>query len=256
MDDIIHEVKCEKADTASIVECLRAVPRVNFSNITMKLFHSGFTDLYIGVAPKIDNDLIKKPLDFNTDLGSSLEFFRSLDYMTGYTNGEGVSIVTMEEVMDLQQGFNISEGISSDALCSRFVPRIAKRSFDSIPEVSEALCIAYRADDRFQQAKNAVELCGHFMFAHGAVQSLLAHSKQNQATNTYQYILTRPVTYILGTQLPKWFEGAPHGLDLSYLFDFKDKDMEFLINLTFTDADKNMKQTMMKYWTNFAKTEC
>ncbi|KAJ8302995.1 LOW QUALITY PROTEIN: hypothetical protein KUTeg_019391 [Tegillarca granosa] len=252
MKEIFEEVKCNKSDTVSIVECLRAVPSENFSNITMKLFFSGFNDMYISVAPKIDNDLIKKPLDFSTDLDSSLEFFRSLDYMTGYNNGEGASMLAMEERYGSPT--SISEGISSDALCSRFMPRIVKRSFDSIPEVSEALCKAYRADDRIQQGINAVELCGDYEFASAAVQSLIAHSKQNQATNTFHYVFTRPVTSIMGEELPKWFEGAPHGLDLAYLFDFDDKHMEIFINSTFTDADKNMKLTMMKYWTNFAKT--
>ncbi|KAJ8302532.1 hypothetical protein KUTeg_018928 [Tegillarca granosa] len=254
MQDIFDELKCDKQDTISIVECLRAVASENFSNVTMKMLYSGLNDLYISIAPRVDNDLIKQQLDFHTNLGASLEFFRSLDYLAGFTSSEGVTMVALDEGMNLEQDFKISEGISPDALCSQFMPRIAKRAFDNIPEVAEALCQAYRADDKIQQGKNAVELCGDFGFAHTAVQSLIAHSKQNQATNTYQYILTRPVSSILGAQLPKWFEGAPHGLDLAYLFDFEDKDLIFLINSTFSDADQNMKQTMMKYWTNFAKT--
>ncbi|KAJ8302529.1 hypothetical protein KUTeg_018925 [Tegillarca granosa] len=258
MEDILQDVKCDKADSVSIVKCLREVPSENFSNISLKIFYGGIDDLYIGLAPRVDNDLIKQPLDFRSELDSSLDFFRSLDYMTGYTNGEGISMANTIEVStsDMVNGKlpDLSKGISQDAVCNKFIPRIAKRSFDSNSKVSEVLCKAYKADDKIRQGKNAVDLIGDYMFASEAIESLFAHSKQNKATKTYQYIISRPTKKTFGYELPEWFEGAPHGMDVPYLFDFKDKDFELLLNTTLTEADRKLKQTMMKFWTNFAKT--
>lgn len=84
-----------------------------------------------------------------------------------------------------------------------------------------------------------------YFFAYPAFGGLRAHSSQNLVSNTYQYVFELEAAWSLLLQRPPvWYIGPGHGDEMFYLFP----------NIYLTDVQKNVSASIIKYWTNFAKS--
>lgn len=64
----------------------------------------------------------------------------------------------------------------------------------------------------------------------------------------YQYVLSRPSSYVVGDRVPSWLGGV-HGDEIPYMFG-----LPMTSPALFTDDDREFSQQLMAYWSNFARS--
>ena len=223
---------CNKSTTNETVECLRQ--KTASEIFSLQGFGYNF-------APAVDGDLIRKhPHEFLFGGPSDeLSFFKSIPFIAGNTNREGSLFV--DTVLDVLVGrdFNTSLGISTDIMCNKIVPDLAKRTYNT-PNVKAAMCEKYSTNSSLaDQANKALDLYGDINFIVPSVRQL----EIPRTTASYQYLFHRPNP--LYRRRKPWFTGAPHTSELNYLFDFQSPK---------SVKEERLADAMLQYWSNFAKT--
>jgi carboxylesterase type B len=93
----------------------------------------------------------------------------------------------------------------------------------------------------------AVDFYEDLFFYSPAVQSLNMHAFNNHKTKQFQYMNRRRSVFSHSLEYYPWFKRAGHGSELLFLFPIK-------YSVTIPADDISLSLTMMKYWSNFAKT--
>jgi carboxylesterase type B len=114
--------------------------------------------------------------------------------------------------------------------------------------IAEAICRKYSSKGSLpEQGVKAVDFYGDLFFYSPAVQSLNMHAFNNHKTTQFQYMSRRRSALSPSLEYFPWFKGAGHASELLFLFPVK-------YNVTIPADDISLSLTMMKYWSNFAKT--
>ncbi|KAK3101083.1 hypothetical protein FSP39_000817 [Pinctada imbricata] len=211
---------------------------------TYKVDHATtFKDAF---RPCIDGELIPdvpQILLKNKSSSSSL-VFNSLDVLHGVNNGDGGLILLYVSAIQNISNFNINNGIPHDVFCNILIPDIVHSYYASSKTVSKAMCGAYSSHDGTgKDSQSVINWFGDFFFDYPTKQVLDTHSKSS-TKSTYQYLYSMDSPSRFGGPVPIWFRGANHGDELACVFGMMNS----------TQSEKKLCHTVMKYWTNFART--
>ena len=253
-DEVARVLNCSHKFTTDIMACMRDKHSDDVYN-AMQGFISGMTDgpdfHIVGYfAPVVDGILIKEnPRKVIANHNSSAYgFFKSLDVMVGTCESEGSLLVGFLSSLQKYLPFNISEGISSEFLCKHILHPLASDYYNNDTTIAEAICRKYSSKGSLpEQGVKAVDFYGDLFFYSPAVQSLNMHAFNNHKTTQFQYMSRRRSALSPSLEYFPWFKGAGHGSELLFLFPVK-------YNVTIPADDISLSLTMMKYWSNFAKT--
>lgn len=205
------------------------------------------------LGPVLDGDLIKTvPMAAVQDPTSDVyRFLRSIDIIVGNVNAEGSLILFGLFPLQNPFHFNISDGVPTSVLCDSFAPDLVYQYYNNSKSVTEAICKQYSSDNMSIQGQNIINMYGDCFFVVPTLRSLDAHSRDNVNTKAYQFLFAKTVPMI-GLQVPPWFKGAPHESELFYLF--RPGTLQSIYNVARNPSDVTLSETMLKYWSNFAKT--
>ena len=253
-DEVARVLNCSHKFTTDIMACMRDKHSDDVYN-AMQGFISGMTDgpdfHIVGYfAPVVDGILIKEnPRKVIANHNSSAYgFFKSLDVMVGTCESEGSLLVGYLSSLQKYLPFNISEGISSEFLCKHILHPLASDYYNNDTTIAEAICRKYSSKGSLpEQGVKAVDFYGDLFFYSPAVQSLNMHAFNYHKTTQFQYMSRRRSALSPSLEYFPWFKGAGHGSELLFLFPVK-------YNVTIPADDISLSLTMMKYWSNFAKT--
>ncbi|KAK1334022.1 hypothetical protein QTO34_005021 [Cnephaeus nilssonii] len=235
---IAKKVGCPLDDTARMAECLKVTdPRdltlaykIPLVGLEYPLVH------YLGLLPVVDGDFI--PDDPINLFANAAE----IDYIAGTNNMDGhifatvdmpaVNVdnqtVTREDFFKLVSGLTFAKG-----------PRGANATFD--------LYTASWARESSQEAKKktVVDFETDVFFLMPTKMAVAQHRANAKSARTYKYLFSHPSRIPL---LPSWM-GAGHTTELPYVFG-----KPFANPLIFRAQDRTVSQTVIAYWTNFART--
>ncbi|XP_076075343.1 carboxylesterase 5A-like [Mytilus galloprovincialis] len=244
--ELARLVNCSSNLTIDTMKCLRTKSAKDIheacemiSNKTHQL-----EKVHIGIpfAPVVDNNfLVDKPQNILENPGPVLDFYRSLDILMGNSDSEGSSLIL---ILEGRKDINVTTGVPFNYLCDHIIPTLSIDYYNNISSMTPLICNEYRSNGSLlQQSRNSVNFYGDVFFYSPSVSNLNIHSS-NRDSHHFFYLNTRQsVDNSLGTP---WFNGTAHGDELFYLFPD-------LISNPSKD-DKSFSMTLMKYWSNFAKT--
>ena len=261
IDLLLERTDCKgREDVAETLNCLKDIPALNLTNaITMM-------DLMVplnvsieagGFTPSIDGELIKENLAyFKSHDDEAYRTFRSVDFMSGTLDAEG-SMAYMGMSPDIQEkyDFNVTEKIPKSVLCEMFAPDFVQKTVGNVPELSKEICEFYSTTESIDAQSNKVcEFIGDSAFIVPSNIMLSVHAKDNKNVNTFQYLFTKTSPIPFGGNPPSWFKGAGHGDEVYLLFD-----PTYYMQLTEEQVqslktEKELSETVIRYWTNFAKS--
>ncbi|XP_070286472.1 bile salt-activated lipase-like [Myotis yumanensis] len=235
---IAKKVGCPLDDTARMAKCLKVTdPRALTLAYKMPLAGMEYPMLhYLGFIPVVDGDFIPDhPINLFANAAD-------IDYIAGTNNMDGhifASIdmpainkdkqtVTGEDFFKLVSGLTFAKG-----------PRGANATFD--------LYTASWAEDSSQEAKKktVVDFETDVLFLMPTKMAVAQHKANAKSARTYTYLFSHPSRMPV---YPKWV-GADHADDLQYVFG-----KPFATPLGYRAQDRTVSQTMIAYWTNFART--
>ncbi|XP_015417251.1 PREDICTED: bile salt-activated lipase [Myotis davidii] len=191
---------------------------------------------YLGLMPVVDGDFIPDdPINLFANAAD-------IDYIAGTNDMDGhifasidlpainvaLLTVTGEDFFKLVSGFTIAKG-----------PRGANATFD--------FYTAPWAQDSSKEAKKktVVEFETDVLFLMPTKMAVAQHKANAKSARTYTYLFSHPSRMPV---YPKWV-GADHADDLQYVFG-----KPFATPLGYRAQDRTVSQTMIAYWTNFART--
>lgn len=179
--------------------------------------------------------------------------FRNIDLMIGTNNGEGgLTKFKMNSCQHLKH-FNVSQGIPSEAVCKCMAPAINREYFISdCPDVSGAICNKYspgKGHSIMSQTAKAVDLYNDASYFNPTASLLMAHSKISSKAS-YQYLFSHKPKWGLIKDRPEWLSGANHADELVFIFGL---EAWYPSNKNITREEKLLSESMMDYWTQFAK---
>lgn len=241
-------IRCSSHNTTTVVNCLRKATSKDlqsaFRDISSKMDSPKVSPMF---GPRVSGKYISDTPSKLLRNSKSSEFYRSLDVIIGNVDSEGSAYYKLLQPYQKQFNFNISQGIPKRILCDHVAPIVTAEFYHSHSGLSEAFCNKYgRGLTLAKQTSDQVDFYGDLMFYHPTVYGLAVHGSKNTSGKCFQYIFKRKTELTLTTKLPSWIKGAVHGAEIYFV-------SPFLELLTLSPPDGTLAQTMMKYWTNFAK---
>lgn len=206
VNELLSErVKCTYNSSTSVFpKCLRSLPASYLSNaVKMTDFipvENVTLDLFIG--PAIDGELIKKnPYQFLHDPDSSeYHFFRSLDFVAGTVSVEGsllyrkiMSGGIIRLVSDYETNFNftIDTGIPFRVFKESIAPGVNHSLNGNNPNLTQRVCDFYSSHrGSMDQSNQIVKMYGDAAITTPTISALVAHSRNNTKSKTYQYLVS------------------------------------------------------------------
>lgn len=234
---------------SAFVGCLRNKDPNTILTTSSTYTFTGSSTSGLLFAPNVDGELLKRtPESLLNDFSSEeYKFFSSLDFMTGTIKTDGnIFLLTFSESIQNALGINLTAGVSTEEFCNTLVPAILNVPYKNNTLVFKRLCEEYRVQNNVsEQSRQMLQFVTDYFFAYPAFGGLRAHSSQNLVSNTYQYVFELEAAWSLLLQRPPvWYIGPGHGDEMFYLFP----------NINLTDVQKNVSASIIKYWTNFAKS--
>ena len=260
IDLLLERTDCKgREEVAETVKCLQGIPVMNLTNaLTMAdlqvplnvSFETG------GFTPSVDGELIKENLAYpKSPNDEAYRFFRTVDFMSGTLDGEGnMAYMGMTPEIQGKYDFNVTEKIPKSVLCEMLAPDFVQKTVGNFPELSKEICEFYSTTEGTDVQSNKIcEFNGDSVFIVPSNIMLSIHAKDNTKAKTYQYLVTKTSPIPFGGDPPSWFKGAGHGDDIYLLFD-----TTFYMHLTEDQLqslkkEKDLSETVIRYWTNFAK---
>ena len=252
---------------ASIIACLRKKTAMELLMASQSITNEG---------PTIDGEFIRDhPHEIlfpdHGPVSDSLDFFRSLDVVSGVTNMDGTNnlssmLTTKFGTVDFNS-LSIGENDFKRSLVPALIEPIFKHqevhnnnkpvSFQTFNHVVSSVIFQYTnwtgPDDSKNRRDNALKLATHVDFSMPCLQTVDAHMKESNSS-TYFYEFTHNPTFRFYN--PSWVTGAGHGSELFFVFGFA-PDMLHGLGLTkrlVSKEEMNLSKFMMRWITNFAKT--
>ena len=262
---LAKELGCDTTSTENAITCIKLLDTETImkkleqmstdpEKMMAAIFYSTLDGEIIKTAPHLISSLAKtKELE-------EVKFFRSLDFLSGFTNQEGgVFLLTPIYPLEDLDSFTLSR----EDFMENMVPSVLSMAAGLSSDVIKPLVITEYTNwtDPYLPENNRdqyVKLLSDVYFTVGSVEMSRLHSSgTGNPKNTYAYYFTaKPSNRALIS--PKWLKGANHGDELFYVFGPSQKFLDAII------VDREIKPTedwefelsysMITYWTNFAKT--
>lgn len=251
----------ETLNSEELLNCLRGLPSdqiVKVQNILqMKLMGTGSISNCFN-SPVIDERFILlQPTEVYAEKNTvGYAFFRTIDIIAGTTNMEGAFITGMLMTLQEAMNFTAADGVPYDVMCnfgSSFMPMVFEGS--DLEVVRQKICEKLKSDNNIEQGINLVKLISDMMFTVPMKRLINSHADGNNQGSTYEYLFSYEWDVDMAMTRVGWIkgQGADHTSELMAMFGPKG-----LLSLLTTDATKPemaiIRQQMVKYWTNFAKT--
>ena len=252
MEAIVH-LGCANALVISneVIECMLNADAIDVLNAS-DYVDSHNTELVAMSKqtfwPTIDGELIPDvPENIITNVSSGgADVFGSIDLMMGMNSADGGSFLDLLASLQWAYGFNITEGVSSAALCSGLAKSITDQYYNSNTDVLAAICAAYtNMRTPAEQGGAIINFCGDWVFAAPMKKFLNKHMAY--PSSTYQYLFSK-VPFHRWRAYPPWFRGANHQEEIDFVFGLEDTFAKML------PSESKLAHQIMKYWSNFAKT--
>lgn len=226
--------------------------------------------------PTFDHDfLVEMPHDIvfgnNSVSSGARQFFRSLDILTGVTNGDGALFFLITWLLQLRQmdlnNFVVKTSDFRDTIAPYYIEAAIhppdNGSLEALKAAIEYEYIDWSDPDSIDLLRrNLLRISSDIGFFVPVVQTVEAHSA-SPVGRSYLYVFSaEPPARLVPT--PSWFKGANHADDVQYVFgapflDYSAFRQTFSFvattrNGTVTEADKNLALGIMTTWSNFAKS--
>ena len=251
-------VGCTLGTAKSFLACMRNKSAGALLNATKTSKDSSSPDIHlrIGLAPVVDNELFPTSPEnlLRNQSSEAFQFFKSLDLIAGNVNAEGSLLVGHFTEADIERyHFDIKDGIPYSIFCGNIVKNLAADYFKNNSKVAQAICQEYGVQDsETEQARQAVNMYTDLYFVSKTDSTLMAHDMvPDSRLNQYQFIFSRGKGRPFATKEPSWFVGAPHASEILYLFNLH--KLAAIFHYVIPQADLDLSNAMMEYWTNFAK---
>ncbi|CAK6433498.1 unnamed protein product [Pipistrellus nathusii] len=235
---IAKKVGCPLDDTTKLAKCLKVTnPRALTLAYKIPLVGKQYPIVnYLGLVPVVDGDFIPDdPINLYANAAD-------IDYMAGTNNMDSYQFasidlpaitvdeltITGEDFYKLVRGLTFAKG-----------PRGANATFD--------FYTAPWAQDSSQEAKKktVVDLETDFFILMPTKMAVAQHRSNAKSARTYTYLFSHPSR---NPFYPSWV-GADHTDELPYVYG-----KPFANPLGYRPQDRTVSQTMIAYWTNFART--
>lgn len=246
LDRLAGSFGCNRRPTSLLVDCLRSADPDDLVQQSAN----------INWGPIIDTGLSNVTEPFLTEL--PLTFFETGEFnrvplLTGYTN--------MENILDIESIRNNITNTTTENIQSFFMelinddPFIANLSDSACPSnlnyIMDAMMFFYGPSRPIKSGDKFREILINFAAErnYGSSTFLLANYASQQNPNTFMYRFDlKPSTHAAANYLPDWAT-VPHQLDLLYVWGVPYWDTEIKWDI----RDKRISDTIMTFWTNFAK---
>lgn len=255
-DDFVTEVGCNSSNYEIILECLRSKP-------TEKLITYRFSPVLDGDF--IRGDPINKIVPFPTVTDDeSIKFFAELEYLSGVTNKDGVTLVEkFGDELNRTLRIDIASGVPRKVFEEIFIPYVLKQMYgDNRTEAfRQSFINQYTTwsdpNNPILIRENMVDVSTDITFAVPAINIALLHARKSTTYNTtFFYVFGHKPPYVLK---PTWHTGAKHTVELPYVFGLSDT-MKLTagfapeIPVQLPPDEIALTKNVMTMWTNFAKS--
>ncbi|XP_078390362.1 bile salt-activated lipase-like [Cetorhinus maximus] len=235
---VAQAVGCPLEDNAAMMFCLRQVPAkdIVLAIQVKELLNKEKIVFFLPFAPTIDGDFLpSEPVTL-------FENSRVNDYLLGCNSGDAHLFVSA-----WFPGVNIPFGIDQ----AKFRTAVEK-VMGSLGEAAVESAIFEYTDwenpTQLSRRKGLSQLYTDFEFCSPAFSSAQKHAMiSGNASRTYAYQFSYP-SKMPNVIWPEWI-GALHTEELQYLFG-----RPFSMSKSYNNQERELSKTMMRYWTNFAKT--
>lgn len=242
-------MNCETYNTYDMIECLR---KYTWKDIKAALIQLGTEYPYYQTEffkPIADGNMVLYDYKNLYDGHSAVQFFQSLDFMTGRNMYDGAEIVMyissitddvntwmpsqddmIHNLIDILgemgiKGFPVTDGVRRSIL-HEYTNWTNPHSYESV---------------RVQFVKMFTDT----FYGVPAARMLQMHAGEGATGNTYAYLFS-PVTSSRMPWTPSWLPGADHAEEIRSVFGLYFQYM--------TEWEKELSVRMMTYWSNFAKS--
>jgi carboxylesterase type B len=189
-----------------------------------------------------------------------MQFFRSLDYIAGTVSVEGSllyrkimagQLTRLVSDYETNLNFTIDTGIPFRVFKESIAPGVIQSFYGNNPNLTQRVCDFYSSHrGSMDQSNQIVKMYGDVAITTPTINALVAHSRNNTKSKTYQYLVSLVSPLPEGPPAPLWFGGCAHEDELYLLFRL----MATPINLQMLDFHHDLSRKMIHYWANLAKT--
>ncbi|ESO83466.1 hypothetical protein LOTGIDRAFT_133409 [Lottia gigantea] len=171
--------------------------------------------------------------------------------MVGTNSAEGGQAFHRLGFYQDSHNFDLDKGVPREVFKNLFVKSIIRDYFNGSKDVEQELLIRYSGlwISDIEQARKLVALFGDFMQHAPSVKTLRHHAKLAAGKKTYQYYFAHEPTTT--NRRRPWFQGADHAEELTFVFG---PEVMYPPGTNVSKEERQFSRTIMKYWSNFAKT--
>ncbi|KAL3846881.1 hypothetical protein ACJMK2_017833 [Sinanodonta woodiana] len=159
--------------------------------------------------------------------------------------------ITKDEAYSYLNEHEIKSGISKERksqILRTFVQNIYRNHRQKIFDILDHEYASWNhAQDDASRRNNVVDLLTDALYMAPVIEMAQEHSRHG---DTYLYVFAHSTS---SENYPEWVKGA-HGEELPYIFGAPLVDGISPFPQQYTSSEKILSQTMMRFWTNFAKT--
>eukprot|EP00105_Crassostrea_gigas_P028123 XP_011449674.1 PREDICTED: carboxylesterase 1C [Crassostrea gigas] len=258
---LLKNTNCKRERVSETLSCLQNLPAENITEaVTLTEFVNpdNITAEIGSMTPTVDGYLIKKDLAYPENWDDRIyQLFRSIDFMSGTTDGEGnVGFFNIPQNVLTKLNVSATEAVPKSVLCQVLAPMFVQTGAGNIPSLTQEICDYYTAEDVDEQSNKVFEFYGDSWFIAPSNIMLSIHANNKENTKTFQYLFTQPSPFPLLPRelLPSWLKGAGHGDELHLLFIIsRDHIPEEKLKTIDLAAVDRLSMDFIQYWTNFAK---
>lgn len=239
-------MKCETYTMDELVECLKTYTWKDIKAALVQLETEGQlfqSDFFLPIA---DGDIVLSDFTQLYDGHAALEFFRSLDFMTGHNMYDGAVMLLFlgSEIGDVNNWTPSQDDMMIDVF-----GQLGVSGFPVSSSVRQAIIHEYTNwtnPHAYESVRvQYMKLLTDVYYTAPTAQMLQWHAVASGTGNTYAYLFS-PVTSSRMPWTPSWLPGADHAEELRSVFGMYFELMP--------EWEKEMSARMMTYWSNFAKT--
>ncbi|KAK3589975.1 hypothetical protein CHS0354_035003 [Potamilus streckersoni] len=159
--------------------------------------------------------------------------------------------ITKDEAYSYLNEHEIKSGISKERksqILRTFVQNIYRNHRQKIFDILDHEYASWdHVQDDASRRDNVVDLLTDALYMAPVIEMAQEHSRHG---DTYLYVFSHSTS---SENYPEWVKGA-HGEELPYIFGAPLVDGISPFPQQYTSSEKILSQTMMRFWTNFAKT--
>ena len=252
---------CFTNDLYQLVDCLRRKSVADLVELSYTVLQQPDDQILIanvfGIA--VDGDMFPAhPFRLLANRTSpQSQFFKTIDYMAGTTSQEGQILHSLiHPSVAKYYGFNISVSIPAEFTCNGMLRPFVEMYYDGSQDVAKAACAFYNSSNNTDELSNrAIDFMSDLI---GAIDNALIldlhHNFGGCKTYLYNFDRTGPLE-MFPFPPNKWLKkGAGHTAELIFLFKNDDSVSGGLFDANFTTEEREASQTIIQYWTSFAKS--